>query len=127
MEAKSAIVGAVVMLLALGAVGGAAHASGALADAPEANTSVEEPEQTETQESVNEDEVNEQAQKSIDGAHALKSALGDSEYSDARVFVKKDGTLMVSPDAAAAHGSGNLKDNAYEQTFHWTSPKEGSE
>lgn len=176
MELKPIAVGAVAMLLVISVVGaGAFVATGGLDSNQTSPTpeQTETPTSTETQETVNEDDVNEEAQTSLEGAHALKSALGDSEYSDARVFVKKDGTLlvaynasaemsgtqvksdmtdiaylysdvmaehnetgsltihangatlMVSPDAAASHGNGNLKDDAYEQTFHWTSQKEG--
>lgn len=166
---KITIIALVVVAVVSTAVAGAALAGviGPVADTNESPTpnNTETPTTTE-QQTVSEDAVNEQAQASLEGAQELKQSLSESEYSESRVFVQEDGTilvtrnssakdgmtlksemtdiayqysdvmaehnetgsltvhangvtLMVSPDAAAAHGSGNLKDDAFEKTFHW--------
>lgn len=61
-----------------------------------AGTSLENSPEGEGQEPVNESELSEDAQASVEGATELKQKLLDAGYSDARVFVKQDGLIGVS-------------------------------
>lgn len=165
MDTKSLIIGVVITLLAVGAIGGGVYAVTTM-DSTNESTDQPEPATEAPQETVSEDEVPEDVKNSVPAAKELKSSMTEEGYENTSVSVAQSGEivvtfnsdasngaeikddmtdvaylysdavenetggltvaangvkLMVSSDAAVAHSEDRLKDDAFEETFHWGS------